>query len=496
MIFKHYAIQQLSIFLFGVALLLGVLYLGYEKRNHLNEVTARQTLRIAVVVNPSVYWPESTGTKGFEFDLVERFAKSKGLKTHYQVVDTREQLLRAINLDTADIAMSGHTVMFNQKKPIGYASYLDKNHLDRSQTTLPIFPAIAQVLYHSTYLPQGSEINNIEQLQGLNITVAKGSPYSKLVEVWKQQWPEIKWHELEGHSIDLMKLLDEGLTDIVILPSTEVRINEVYFPDLDIAFDATDELPIVWELGIDRDSSLRISINNFILEMKNSGELNVMIERYFGHLDQGPYYVNPVRFEKLIKSRLTQYLPLFQKSAADNGLDWRLLAAISHQESHWRTNAISPTGVRGLMMLTRATAKDMGFDNRIKPENSIEGGARYLKSLKRRLSDEIVEPDRTWFTLASYNVGMGHVNDARKICEALEKNPNSWLDVMECLPLLSDPKWYKDTTYGKARGNEPVTYVQNIRQYYDLLKWHFGEELEIESNISKPQIEISVPSGL
>jgi len=496
MIFKHHAMQQLSIFLLGVGLLVWLFFSGYEKRNHLSEVYQRGVLRVAVVVNPSVYWPEPNAIKGFEYDLVEKYAHSQNLKTYYQVVNTRKQLLRAINLNTADVAISGHTVMFQKERSKGYASYLDPNYLERSLTTVDIFPATAQVLYNSNFLPEGKKLKNIEQLQGLNITVAKGSPYAKLVQSWKQQWPNIKWHEQSGHSIDLLRLLDEGLTDIVILPSTEVRINEVYFPDVDIAFDASAQLPIVWELGIDRDDSVLKNINGYISQMQDSGELAIMIERYFGHLDQGPYYVNPQRFEKLIKTRLTQYMPLFKKSATDNEIDWRLLAAISHQESHWRANAISPTGVRGLMMLTRTTALEVGFKDRIKPQNSIEGGARYIKKLTRLISKEINEPDRTWFTLAAYNVGLGHLTDARKLCKQIGKNPNEWIDVKECLPLLVDPIWHEQTKYGYARGNEPVTYVQNIRQYYDLLKWHFGEEFEVETNIIKPQIDISVPSGL
>ena len=147
------------------------------------------------------------------------------------------------------------------------------------------------------------------------------------------------------------------------------------------------------------------------------------------------------------------------------------MAAMGYQESHWRPNATSPTGVRGLMMLTRVTAKEMGIKNRLDPIASINGGIRYFYKIKGRIAERIAEPDRTWFALASYNVGYGHLEDARILTQKGGKDPDKWLDVKEFLPLLQKKKYYTQTRYGYARGNEPVIYVQNIRRYYDVLNW-------------------------
>jgi membrane-bound lytic murein transglycosylase F len=150
-------------------------------------------------------------------------------------------------------------------------------------------------------------------------------------------------------------------------------------------------------------------------------------------------------------------------------MDWRLLAAIGYQESHWRPRATSPTGVRGLMMLTRSTAKYVGVKDRLSAEQSIRGGAKYLNIVHDQIPDRIEEPDRTWFALASYNVGFGHLEDARILTEQAGRNPDRWLDVKEFLPLLTQKEWYSQTKFGYARGHEPVIYVQNIRRYYDVL---------------------------
>jgi membrane-bound lytic murein transglycosylase F len=166
-------------------------------------------------------------------------------------------------------------------------------------------------------------------------------------------------------------------------------------------------------------------------------------------------------------------------------MDWHLLAAVAYQESHWDPRAQSRTGVRGLMMLTLPTAREMGVDNRLDPGQSLRGGARYLKNIKRRLPDDISEPDRTWFSLAAYNIGMGHLEDARVITERQGGDPHVWREVMEHLPLLQKSKYYQDARYGFARGEEAVTYVQNIRHYYSILEWQ-----DISDNKPLPPIRV------
>ena len=126
-----------------------------------------------------------------------------------------------------------------------------------------------------------------------------------------------------------------------------------------------------------------------------------------------------------------------------------------------------------MMMLTLNTARELGVANRLDPQESIDGGAKYLDQMRQRLPDDVQEPDRTWFALAAYNVGMGHLQDARELAVRLEKNPNSWADLKEVLPLLSKKKYYTTLKYGYARGSEPVTYVTRIRNFEDILIQHY-----------------------
>ena len=173
-----------------------------------------------------------------------------------------------------------------------------------------------------------------------------------------------------------------------------------------------------------------------------------------------------------MRDRLPEFRRYFEKAAQQTGIDWRLLAAIGYQESHWRPDAISPTGVRGIMMLTRSTAKQMGIKDRHDPEQSIVGGAKYLRVVEKKIPSRIQQPNRLWLTLAGYNIGFGHLEDARILTERDGANPDLWLEVKQRLPLLAQKPFHETVRHGFARGQEPVDYVDNIRNYYDLLVWY------------------------
>ena len=196
-------------------------------------------------------------------------------------------------------------------------------------------------------------------------------------------------------------------------------------------------------------------------------------------------YAGAHTFRKHINSRLENLIPIFKQVADQHDIDWRFLAAVSYQESLWNPRAVSPTGVRGLMMLTQNTARQLGIQNRADPFDSTQGGAAYLLALKQRIPERISEPDRTWMALAAYNVGLGHLEDARVLTQTRGGNPDRWADVREALPLLAQQEWHKKTRFGYARGHEPVIYVRNIRNYYDLLVWKYQQEDSLRDTIKR-----------
>ncbi|RLC45212.1 MAG: membrane-bound lytic murein transglycosylase MltF, partial [Candidatus Cloacimonadota bacterium] len=185
-------------------------------------------------------------------------------------------------------------------------------------------------------------------------------------------------------------------------------------------------------------------------------------------------------YYKRIKTRLPKYRKLFENAALRYDIPWTLLASIAYQESHWNPRAKSFTGVRGIMMLTKSTAKMLGVKNRIDPKQSIVGGTRHIKQMIKFVPDEVKGENRLKFALAAYNVGMGHIEDARKLAKRLGFNQNIWSDLKQVLPLLSKKKYYKTLKHGYARGEEPVKYVESIYDYRNILE----KSLE-EPNIDK-----------
>jgi len=183
-------------------------------------------------------------------------------------------------------------------------------------------------------------------------------------------------------------------------------------------------------------------------------------------------------FYKRIKSRLPKYKQDFIDISAHYEIPWSLLAAISYQESHWNPKAKSFTGVRGMMMLTRNTAKLLGVKNRLDPKQSIDGGARHLTNLMKLVPQEVQKENRLKFALAAYNIGLGHVMDAQRLAKKMGYNENIWSDLKKVLPLLAQKKYYKTLKYGYARGIEPVRYVESIYDFKNILE-NISEENRI-----------------
>jgi membrane-bound lytic murein transglycosylase F len=241
-----------------------------------------------------------------------------------------------------------------------------------------------------------------------------------------------------------------------------------------------------WAFPKDSGDSLLARADRFLINADREGYLARVHDRYYGHTKQFDY-VGTRNFILHYESRLPRYREMFEEAGAEWGVDWRLLAAIGYQESHWRAGAVSPTGVRGIMMLTEDTAAFLGIDDRVDPKNSIFGGAQYYARQTERVADTVDEPDRTWMALAAYNVGFNHLKDARRIVEWQGGDPDTWVDVSEALPLLAQRKWYTKVPYGYARGWEPVLYVNNIRSYYNIMKWlTANEESEIPDDAEIP----------
>ncbi|TNF34061.1 MAG: membrane-bound lytic murein transglycosylase MltF [Gammaproteobacteria bacterium] len=402
--------------------------------------------------SPTTYYEGPEGPSGFEYELAKLFADYLGVKLKVIIPENLNDIFTLLESGKAHLAAAGLTVTEARKQRVRFG---------------PSYQEITeQLIYHN----QERKPLSLSDLAG-TLEVVANSSHVESLENLKQEHPELNWTEHDDmESEELLQLVENRVIDYTIADSNEVKMNQRFMMELRVAFNISPPKKLAWAFPITKDTSLYDKAMVFFWNVLNNGEVTHLIERHYGHVAKFDYVGNRI-YIRHIATRLSKYQHLFMEAADQYQLDWRLLAAMGYQESHWNPRAVSPTGVRGIMMLTRETAGHMGVKNRLDPKSSIFGGAKYLAQIRDRFDDAVKEPDRTWFALAAYNVGYYHVQDARNIAIQQGKDPNKWVDLKTTLPLLAKKKWYKETTYGYARGWEPVKYVERIRRYYDLLDY-------------------------
>lgn len=452
---------------FTCLLAIALVTTGCSRPSTLQEIRSEGVLHVITRNAPSIYYEGREGPTGYDYELAQLFASELGVELKVRVADDNTGVLSVIDQDYAHIGLAGLSA-----RP---------DFPGRYHTVSNGVEAESVVVYNRD--TDGPE--SVKDLEGQILHLVADSNHEHQLAQLQAEHKGLQWQVHSGlDAAGILARVESGEYPLAIVSSNELDLNHVFFPMVKSAFSLGKTEDLLWLFPGEQDQTLAMAARNFISELRESGALAQIAERFYGHLDR-LNYVGARTFVHHVENRLPKYEPLFRDYATTYELDWRLLAAIGYQESHWRPNAVSPTGVRGLMMLTRTTANHIGIKNRLDVEQSIQGGAKYFTMVHRKVPERIQEPDRTWFALASYNVGWGHVEDARRLTEGAGKNPDRWMDVKEFLPLLTQKEWYSKTRFGYARGHEPVIYVQNIRRYYDVLAW-MTETTEIAETPQEP----------
>jgi membrane-bound lytic murein transglycosylase F len=422
--------------------------------NLLEQVQRSGVLKVVTRNAPTTYYIGPEGPVGPEYELVKGFADYLDVALEIHTLDSVSQLLPEVAHGRAHLAAAWLTVAPVREDLLVFG---------------PEYRWVTQQLVYrqGTPMPQ-----TLEQTYGRRIEIPAESSFVTTLERLRTTAPGLTW--LENPVLDVQELLAQvaaGEVDLTLADSTAVLINRYFHPDIRVAFDVGEPRPVAWLFRArHQDRSLLDAAERYFAEPHMEAKLADILDRYYGHTERFDY-VGTRTFLQHIETRLPRYRAFFEQAAAEYGFDWRLLAALGYQESHWDPAAVSPTGVRGLMMLTLRTAEAMGVSDREDPEESILGGARYLRKVADGIPARVPEPDRAWMALAAYNVGSGHLEDARRITQGRGFDADRWAHVRESLPLLTQERWYRQTRYGYARGWEPVRFVENIRRYYEVLAW-------------------------
>ncbi len=410
-------------------------------------------LRVVTRNSPDAYFLGSHGPEGPAYELASRFAEELGVSLRLYVARTREAAINEVVAGRAHLAAAGLST--GVELPAA-ASFGPGYHLVRE---------------HLVYRRRSPRPGSIKAAGRGQIEVATGSPHERTLTDLRRQNPDLVWVErADTDTEEILADVSSGAAQFTLASTTEFALNRLMHPELAIAMDLSPQRAIAWVVNTERhDRSLLGRVNAFFAAARGEGLVAAVLQRYYGGRDDRFDYLLSRNFMQHVGNRLPRYLAWFQEAAAMYQLDWRLLAAMGYQESKWDPSAVSYTGVRGLMQLTEDTARRMRTSDRTDPKASIFGGAKYLARLLQTIPERIPEPDRTWFAVAAYNVGYGHLEDARVLAQQAGRNPDSWDDVRRFLPLLSQERWYTQTKRGYARGWEPVRYVDNVQAYLNIL---------------------------
>ena len=360
-----------------------------------------------------------------------------------------EEVINSLQHGEGDLGAAGLTITDNRLDYLSFSpSYFEVNQ--------------------SVTCKENKKIDSIHDLAKLKIVTLSNTSYSENLENLKKKVKDLKWKELESTNSELLlQQIWEDKTICTIVDAHILSLHRRYIPELKEVYKFKELDQIAWAIN-KKNSKLLTRMTEWFNQKKNRSFIADLKRKYFDFIEFDPY--NLKTFISRIDSRLPNYRDTFMSAAKEYNLPWELIAAVGYQESYWDPKAKSPTGVRGLMMLTRRTAKEVGVKNRLDPVESINGGAKYLRKLIDRMPEYLKLEDRVWFALASYNVGYYHLRDALALAIWQNENPTRWHSVQKVLPLLSHKKYFKRLPFGHARGLEPVIYVKRIKDFYDILK--------------------------
>lgn len=431
-----------------VAIVVSQPYLPLSKQTALEKVQESGVLMISGTSGPTTFVAHNGQSRGFQYELARLFAEELGVKLILTDAGHPEKAITNIKKDDADIAITGMTS--------------DDPRLEHVRTTKPYLEVSQQLVYRH----EDAQPTQFDDIQNATIAAAAGSAAAQTLRQLARYRPDLHILEVPQTTPSaLLDMVDSDKVDFVALNSQEFGARRALFPDLGVALNLQENATLSWAFVKNQDHSLYDAAQAFLNRVENDGTLDRLASFY----GQGKTFdgIGVRVFQRDIAKRLPRYQNLFQEHAKKNNMDWLLLAAIAYQESKWEPNAVSPTGVRGIMMLTRDTAAYMNVADRVNPSQSIRGGAGYYRQMSERLPEDIREPDRTWMALASYNMGPGYIDRARKNTAAAGDDPTKWLDVSRHLREMANDARRKGRTVPPA--GQALVYVQEVRRYYDAL---------------------------
>ena len=421
-------------------------------------------LKVVTRNTPAAFYYGADEPRGVEYELARGYAEKLGVSLRIYI---DEQVFPDLESGKAEI---------------GAASLTAAGARGDAVTFGPGYQEIEPLVIYRRGTPRPRKV---EDLVGGRLDVVASSSHAALLERLREREPLLTWVEhSQRSSEELIRRVAAGEIDYTVADSHLFELLRNFYPELRVGFALGPAERLAWALPKGAEE-LRESIAAYFAEIEATGELKQILDGYYFASSEFDY-VGSRAFMRHVGTRLPRYRAFFLEAERSTGVDWRLLAAIAYQESHWDPAAVSPTGVRGMMMLTERTANMMEVADRSDARSSILGGAHYYLRVRRKVPERIGEPDRTWLAVAAYNLGFGHLEDARILTQTQGASPDYWEEVRARLPLLSDKEWFSRVQRGFAPGETAVKYVDNVRRYYEILMWLDSHETLTSQQFAPP----------
>ncbi len=428
-------------------------------KNDLKRVLDDNRVTFVTRLGPTTYYEIKNKKFGYHYSIMKEFADFLDVELSVKVVNNLADARSMIVSREADI-ISGWNII---------------NSDNDIKTSYP-YNRIDYVIVAKSNISRQSNIddkilkNNVHAIESQVITNVNSDKEKELKYSYKI------WYD--KNIDDLLKMLIDNEIMFLFMSSDEFKILSKYYRDIRIVKRHSINEAEYWVLPGNVGSNMQNKISDFFNLMINNNRLATIYQNFFGQ--QQHTFVGSKIFIKDLVEIFPTYEFFFKEASRLFNFDWRLIASIGYQESRWKKDAVSYTGVKGIMMLTKDTAREVGVDDRRDPRNSIFGGAKYLRSIYNRLDYDLDDNEKKWFAIAAYNIGLGHVEDAIKLASKNGVDIRKWSDIEPYILMLSQSEFYRQTKYGYARGWETVKYVQNIKQYYDIIVFLDSQDKKVD----------------
>jgi peptidoglycan lytic transglycosylase F len=404
-------------------------------------------LRVITTNNPASYFLWRGELMGFDYELVNEFAKKHKLRVSVVVRDGPEAMYEALEQGYGDV-IAGTLTRTSERLEKGWT--FSRRYLRVSEQLIG---------------PDGAEeLADVTALNGKTVAVNPEHSYMETLLALQDKGIHVEIQPVPGATSEMiMADVAEGLYDYTLVDSHLAAMETTFRNDIRIVYDLGEDKEIGWVVRPEQQELLA-AMNTFIRKAYRGLHYNIYFNRYFAE----PKSIAKYREDRVVAGKpISPYDDMVRKHSSVGDYDWRLLTAQMYQESRFDPKARSYAGALGLMQMMPRTGAQFGFRDVRPPEKNIAASIQFMEWLKHRFPDSLPLEERIYFTLAAYNAGHGHVHDARRLARQLGKDPNRWFgNVEQAMLLLSQPKYSRKAQFGYVRGTEPVAYVRDIRDRY------------------------------